>query len=131
MRQEENKSMRKVNQTSYALIFKALLSEPQSFDTLVEITGLHRQTLYDLFRVLKKYKVVHVCGWDQDSMGRDMFPIFKLGAGRDKPRYRMPRSEIAKRYRLKKKALEEQIQLNNMLAGGSHVHKDSALASAA
>ena len=110
----------KVNQETYALVFKALLKEPQSLDSLEGLTGLHRVTLYRLFRTLKKHKVVHVSDWEQDRMGRDMFPVFTLGAGKDKPKFKMPRAEIARRYREKQKRKASTEALDNIIKGVSN-----------
>ncbi len=112
--------MHKVNQETYALVFKALLKEPQSLDSLEELTGLHRVTLYRLFRTLKKHKVVHVSDWEQDRMGRDMFPVFTLGAGKDKPKFRMSRTEIARRYREKQKRKATTAVLDNIIKGAKN-----------
>ena len=113
----KGKSMNKVNQEAYAMSIKALMTEPQSFDMLEELTGLHRVTLQRLFRIFKKHKIVHVSGWEQDRRGRDMFPIFTLGAGKDKPRFRMTRSEIAKRYRDKQKMKKATEAIDNIIKG--------------
>ena len=71
----------KVNQEAYALVVKALVTEPQTLTMLEELTGLHRVTLYRLFRIFKKHDLVHVSGWEQDRRGRDMYPIFTFGKG--------------------------------------------------
>lgn len=127
---KERSVIHKVNQECYARVFKALMSEPHTANDLAELSGLSPLTTRDLLRVLKKHKVVHISAWEQDSRGRDMIAVFSLGAGRDKARYKMPRSEIAKRYRAKRKALEEQTTLNNLLAGGTHaVLRDTPTAS--
>ena len=113
----KNQPINKVNQETYALVFKALLTEPQSLDNLEELTGLHRVTLYRLFRTLKKHKVVHVVEWEQDRMGRDMFPVFAIGHGKDKPKFRMSRTEIARRYRERKKQKKVTEVLDNIIKG--------------
>lgn len=109
--------MHKVNQESYALIFKALMKEPQTISMLEEVTGLHRVTLYRLFRTFRKHKIVHVSGWDQDSRGRDAFHIFTLGKGKDVPKFRMHRNEIAKRYRAKQKLKKATEAIDNIIKG--------------
>lgn len=109
--------MVKINQESYALIIKALVTEPQTTTSLQELTGLHRVTIYRLFRALKKHGIVHVSGWEQDRRGRDMFPVFTFGAGKDKPKFRMTQREIAKRYRDRQKMKKATEAIDNIIKG--------------
>jgi predicted ArsR family transcriptional regulator len=97
----------KVNQETYALVFKHLLTEEASAHELADVSGLHSITVQSLMRTLKKYKVVHVCGWDKDGMGRDTTPIYKLGVGKNVSRTRMTRAQVVARYRAKKKHMDE------------------------
>lgn len=97
----------KINQETYALVFKHLLTEEASAHELADVSGLHSITAQSLMNTLKKHKVVHVCGWDKDTMGRDTTPIYKLGAGKNVSRTRMTRAQVVARYRAKKKALDE------------------------
>ena len=97
--------MVKVNQESYALIFKELLEGEMSAHDAVEITGLHLVTAQSLFRSLKKHKVVHIAAWDTDRMGRDVTPIYALGAKRDKPRRRMSGAERQRLSRARRGAI--------------------------
>jgi hypothetical protein len=93
----------KVNQESYALIFKALLSEPMSIDAMQNLTGLHRQTLHKLMRCFKRHKIVYISDWEQDTYGRDSKAVYAIGEKKDKRRYCMTHAERAKRYRDRKK----------------------------
>lgn len=95
----------KVNQDTYARLFKELLDGPVSAHDAVEATGIHLVTAQNLFRCLKKHKVVHIAAWDKDSRGRDMIPVYGLGAGRDKPRRRKTAAERQAQCRAKKAAL--------------------------
>ena len=105
----------KVNQESYAIIIRMLLEEPQGFNALQEATGLHRGTLYRLFQTFRKHRIAHICDWEPDSLGRDAFPVYALGKGRDKDRYRMSRAEIARRYRERKKGKDDSKAINNAI----------------
>ena len=109
---KERGAMNKVNQETYALLFKSLMDEPQSTHELVEVTGLHLVTVQSLMRVLKRHKVIHIFGWDTDRLGRDTTPIFKLGHGRNKPRRKKTAAERQAQYRAKK----AQINLLRMAA---------------
>lgn len=97
--------MMKVNQDMYARIFRDLLDGPMSAHDAVEVTGMHILTAQELMRTLKKHKVVHVCAWEKDKLGRDATPVYGLGEGRDKKRARMTASERTARYREKKKQM--------------------------
>lgn len=106
----------KVNQETYARLFKHLLYAPITAHELAEETGVHIVTAQSLMRCLKKYKVVHIFGWEKDTMGRDATPIYKLGRGKDKPREKLSMAERQRRYRAKKKGLAFQ----NVLFGGAN-----------
>ena len=93
---------KKINQESYALIFKALLKEPMSIDMMQDLTGLHRQTLYKLMRCFKPHKAIRHAG---PVFGRDSKAVYAIGIKKDKPRYCMTGAERAKRYRERKKLL--------------------------
>lgn len=109
----------KVNQDTYARLFKHLLASPITAHELVEETGVHIVTAQSLMRCLKKHKVVHIFGWEKDTMGRDATPIYKLGRGKDRPRERLSAAERQRRYKAKKKGLA----LQNVLFGGlNHEH---------
>ena len=97
--------MKKVNQDTYARVFKILLTEPSTAHELAEETGLHSVTVQSLMRTLKKHKVVHVCEWEVDRLGRDVTPVYKLGEGRDKKRRRLTTAERHARSRARKAEL--------------------------
>lgn len=97
--------LKKINQESYALIFKALLNEPMSIDMMQDLTGLHRQTLYKLMRCFKRHKIVYISDWEWDTRGRDSKAVYAIGNKKDKPRYCMTDAERARRYRERKKIL--------------------------
>lgn len=95
----------KVNQNTYARLFKELLSGPMSAHDAVEVAGLHIVTAQQLFRCLKKHKVVHIAAWEPDTRGRDATPVYGLGNGRDKPRRKMTAAERQRVCRAKKAGL--------------------------
>ena len=66
-------------------------------------TGLHVVTVQSYLRALHKEGATHIIGWLKNKRGADSTSIFKLGAGEDKPRSKLTRAEIAKRYRFKKR----------------------------
>lgn len=95
--------MIKINHESYCIIFKLMLDEDQTLDSLEEATGLHRVTLQGFTRCMKKHKIIYVCDWEPDSYGRDAFAVFRLGSKKDKPKYRQSNAERTKRYRDRQK----------------------------
>ncbi len=97
--------LHKINQDTYARIFKDLLDGPISAHDAVESTGIHITTAQNLFRCLKKHKVVHIAAWDVDTKGRDATPVYALGGGRDKARRKKSAAERQRVCRAKKAAL--------------------------
>lgn len=95
----------KVNQDTYARVFKELLDGPITAHDAVQSAGLHVVTAQNLMRCLKKHKVVHVAAWEKDRLGRDVTPVYALGDGRDKPRRKLTAAERQARHRAKKAAL--------------------------
>ena len=71
--------------------------------TIRDETGLHIVTVQSYLRAMHKEGVVHIMGWVKNSRGVDSTHIYKLGIGQDKPRSKMTRADIAKRYRFKKR----------------------------
>lgn len=96
----------KVNQETYAHVFKLLFVKPVSVQEIVEVSGIHKLTAYELLRCFKKHGLVHISGWTKDTLGRDSMPIYKMGKGEDTPRTRMTDSERSKRYLVRKKERE-------------------------
>lgn len=94
--------MNKVNQDTYAKVFKLLLARPITAYEAVEQTGIHIVTAQSLMRALKKNSVVHVYSWRQDDMGRDATPVYVLGEGLDKPRRKLTDAQRQRRYKEKK-----------------------------
>jgi predicted ArsR family transcriptional regulator len=92
----------KVNQSMYARLFKLLLHDPVTAHEVAEETGMHVVTAGSVLRTMKKHKVVHVCAWEADRLGRDVTPVYKLGEGRDKPRHKFTAAERQARRRAKK-----------------------------
>jgi hypothetical protein len=88
----------KINSLSYAKLIKHLLAVPATVHELAEETGLHHLTVALHMRALHAERLVHIGGWEQDSMGRDASPVWTWGAGRDKPRARKTSTERHRLY---------------------------------
>lgn len=116
----ESKRQHRVNQTAYTLVIKQLMAEPSTLTDLENVTGLHRVTLQRLFRVFRRHKIVHITDWEQDSRGRDVFAVFALGEGKDKPKFRMTQKQIAQRYREKRKRQMMMAPVDALIKGDSY-----------
>lgn len=98
--------MRKVNQETYARLFKELLNNPITPHEAAEVSGIHIITAQSLMRCLKKHKVVHISAWEQDRLGRDVTPVYSLGSKRNVPRRKTSSAQRQAVCRAKKKGLE-------------------------
>jgi DNA-binding transcriptional ArsR family regulator len=87
---------------SVAKIMRALFDGPCTVPELQEASGLSVSTLYEYLRALRKEGVVHVCAWEKDATGRESLRVFKLGPGKDAPRQRKSKAQIARECRERK-----------------------------
>ena len=87
---------------SMAKVTRALLDGPCSVGELKIASGLSTNTLHEYMRALRKESVVHICAWEKDATGRESLRVFKLGAGKDKPRGKKSKAEIARDCRKRK-----------------------------
>ncbi len=71
-------------------------------------TGVHLVTAQGWLRALHFDKVLYICGWEQDSLGRDATPVYRLGSDTDQKRFSLTRAETQRRYRERLKAKKEQ-----------------------
>ena len=94
--------MIKINELLYARMIKMLMDGCTAYNICDE-TGLHVVTVQSYLRALHKEGVIHITGWVKNSRGVDATHIYKLGIGEDKPRSKMTRAEIAKRYRFRQR----------------------------
>ena len=94
---------RKVSHVVLAQTVKLLLESPHTAHEIAEHTGIHIVTAQEWMRCLRKEGVVHIDGWIPDGLGRDTTAVYKLGAGKDKPRHKFTAAERQARYRARKK----------------------------
>jgi hypothetical protein len=87
---------------SMAKVTRALLEGPCSVSELQAASGLSIGTLHAYMRALRKEGVLHICGWEKDATGRDNLRVFKLGAGKDRPRAKKSKAQIARECRARK-----------------------------
>lgn len=87
---------------SMAKITRALLDGPCSVNELKLVSGLNVSTLHEYMRALRKEGVVHICAWEKDATGRESLRVFKLGSGKDAPRAKKSKAQIARECRKRK-----------------------------
>jgi hypothetical protein len=94
----------RINALSVAKMIKALLDGPTSIYELTDVSGLHIHTIRIYMNTLMKEKCVHISGWEKDARNCDNVRIFSLGYGKNAPRSRKPKAQVAKEVRDRKKA---------------------------
>lgn len=93
----------KVSHAVLTQTMQLLLQGTVTAQQLSSHTGVHLVTAQEWLRALKAGAIIHVVGWLQDSLGRDAIPVYGMWKGVDKPRAKMSRAEISKRYRERQK----------------------------
>lgn len=99
----KNRAVCKVNAMSQALLIKALVPGDLTIPELAEECGLHYQTVRQYLIHLHAAGAIHICRWDQDSRGRYLLRVYKLGPGKDAPRVYVGSSLRTKQYRERKR----------------------------
>ena len=99
----------KVNAMSYAKLVRALYATsfaPRGItkNELAELTGLHIWTARGYVDALHKEEVIHIIGWEKDSLGRDATAIYVWGMGVDVPRAAKSGAQKARERRARAKA---------------------------
>ena len=92
----------RVSHLTLSLAIKLLLDGPATAAEIEEVSGLHKVTVYELMRSLRKADAAHISAWDSDSLGRDAVAVFSLGPGVDARRRALSRAAISARYRERK-----------------------------
>ena len=96
--------MSKVNQEIYCKTIKYLMSNDATLKQLSEQTGLHVITVGKLINIFKRHKLVHICDWEPDRLGRDQIMVIRWGEGKDFKRFKMSGKERQRLCRARKKA---------------------------
>jgi hypothetical protein len=95
--------MQKVNQEIYAKLIKYLISNDATLGQIADKTGLHVITVGNLMKTFRKHKLVHICEWNEDRLGRDQTMVIRWGEGKDLKRFRMSSKERQRLHRARKK----------------------------
>lgn len=91
-----------ITHMTYAKVMKVIVDDPMPAKELALEVGVAHITAYRILRALKAMKVVHICGWEKDSMGRHQIPVFKFGEGKNKARPKKTGAEKTRDYRVRK-----------------------------
>jgi pyocin large subunit-like protein len=103
----------KVNQNKYGIILKHLMRETATAHTLAEVSSMHLITVQSLMKSLLEHDVVYVSAWEQDTLGRDATPIYKLGKEESVSRAKLTQAERTERYKMKKQLAKEKKTMDN------------------
>lgn len=93
-----------ITHMTYARVMKTIVDDPMPAKELAEEVGVSHITAYRILRALKEQKVVHICGWEKDRLGRSQIPVFKFGEGKNKARPKMTSAERTRAYRARRQS---------------------------
>ena len=93
-----------VTHMTYAKVMKVIIDDPMPAKELAGEVGISPITAYRILRALKTQKVVHICGWEKDRLGRHQIPVYKFGEGRNKTRPKMTGAERTQAYRARRQS---------------------------
>jgi len=96
----------KMGAVLYARMIEMMLHGSFSCAEMAEETGLHYVTVLQYTRELHRAGACHIAHWEKDKRGRDVTKIYKIGKAKDRPRQRIPKTELAVRYRDRQRALK-------------------------
>lgn len=94
----------KMGALTYARMVRSLYGTPQTKAQLAEVTGLHVQTVGHYINALHDEGMVHVLGWERDSLDRQATAVYAWGMGIDAPRTPKTVNQKQRDWRARKKA---------------------------
>lgn len=97
----EKKPQIRLSYLTFAMLLEELMSGPCTAKHLSEHTGMGHRYMCRLIDALHTKRLVHVAGWDKDSLGRMAVKVYALGHGKDAPRKTKPREVVNREYRAK------------------------------
>ena len=95
--------MTKINQEIYAKAIKYLMKNDSTLKKLAKETTLNMITVGRLIRVFRKHKLIHVCEWETDRLGRDQIMVLRWGDGKDAKKFCMSAKDRQRIHRARKK----------------------------
>ena len=96
----------KMGAVLYARMIEMMMHGTFSCAEMAEETGLHYVTVLQYTRELHRAGACYIAHWEKDNRGRDVTKIYKIGKKKDAERQRIPKIELAVRYRQKQRALK-------------------------
>lgn len=104
------KKPRRPGHVAVAKMLAAMSKSPATVEDIVKASGLCEVTVRAYILTFRKEKAIRVAEWYLDSRGRQTRPAYLLGGGPDAKKVLvvLPRAEIARRYRMRKKQLQLQ-----------------------
>lgn len=99
----------KLNAVLTIRMIKLLMYNELTAHDIVDELGLHIVTVSRYCREMHRAKIAHIVGWEKDSRGRDVTPVWKFGRGQDKPRSVISAAQRQKAYK-ERKAVRELAQ---------------------
>ena len=84
----------------------ALKASGHTYDDLVTVSGLAKESVARWVKQMRELGVVHICAWNDDVRGRKIVPVFRWGEKADMPRpgRRWTAAETMARMRARRKA---------------------------
>ena len=84
----------------------ALKASGHTYDDLVLVSGLAKESVARWVKQMRELGVVRVCAWNEDVRGRRIVPVFQWGTEPDLPRpgRRWTAAETMARMRARRKA---------------------------
>lgn len=93
------KRQTRLSHITFTLVLEELMSGPCRVSELADHSGMTHRYLNRLMRTMHRKKVVHIAGWDKDTLGRYGVRVYGLGAGKDAPRRTKSREKVNRDYR--------------------------------
>lgn len=83
----------------------ALINEAHSADELVDITGLHRNTIGKMIDAMRREtrRSLYIDHWEQDTQNRWSIACYRIGTKPDAKKPKMTRAEVLRRYRKRRR----------------------------
>lgn len=99
-----------------------LVGKKSTVATIVDKTGMTRQTIYKALRALETSKVARITDWRCDESGRAVEPIWGFGSEPSEPRRRFTNAQKQKAYRARQKKGSNVMlsMLTQIVGGGSN-----------
>lgn len=94
---------RKVTHQKLGQTITRLKRGPVTAHAMALNIGVCLMTAQTWMRELHHQRIVYICAWEHDTLGRDATPVYSLGSYSDVPRRKQTRAEISRRWRQRQK----------------------------